>query len=355
MQAEAVEIDPLKTDPRRLRYRALIGTGGIGSGAFFALSGNHTLGREESRGGRFLDRRDYCKLHITTHYLQALLGDSFRTIPIGRVGEDEVGRRLLAEMSEAGLDVSHVARAAGETTLYSFCFLYPDGTGGNLTTDDSASAHVDGALVREAEEEFARYRGEGIALAVPEVPLEARAALLELGGKYDCFRAASFTTEELAGPTARAMLGEIDLLAVNLEEAAAGAGLSEPEGMEPRATAEAAVAALSRSHPGMLISVTAGSRGSWSWDGSSLLHCPSCRAEVQSTAGAGDAHLAGIVVGLAAGLSLAEAQQLATLVAGLSVTSPHTINREIGRESLRAFAARCGLPLAPDVSALLES
>ena len=59
---------------RQLRYRALIGVGGIGSGTFFALQGNETLGREESRLGRFLDRRDYCKLHIIAHYV----GDSAR-------------------------------------------------------------------------------------------------------------------------------------------------------------------------------------------------------------------------------------------------------------------------------------
>ena len=28
------------------RYQALIGVGGIGSGVFFALDGDHTLGRE---------------------------------------------------------------------------------------------------------------------------------------------------------------------------------------------------------------------------------------------------------------------------------------------------------------------
>ena len=59
------------------RYRALIGTGGIGSGMFFALDGNHTLGREESRSGHFLDRRDYCKLHIVSHYVCRLLGPGF--------------------------------------------------------------------------------------------------------------------------------------------------------------------------------------------------------------------------------------------------------------------------------------
>ena len=30
-------------------YKAMIGTGGIGAGSLFLLSGNHTLGREESR------------------------------------------------------------------------------------------------------------------------------------------------------------------------------------------------------------------------------------------------------------------------------------------------------------------
>jgi len=344
-------MDSLTVDPRRLRRRALIGTGGIGSGSFFALSGNHTLGREESRGGRFLDQRDYCKLHIVAHYVQTLLGDPFRTVPIGRVGDDEVGSRLLAEMSEAGLCLSHVARGTGEQTLYSFCFLYPDGTGGNLTTDDSASAHLDRALIHGAEEEFAACRGAGIALAMPEVPLQARAALLDLGGKYDCFRAASFTREELAEQTARDLLQQVDLLAANLEEAAAGAGLSDHEAED----AEAVVSALSRACPHMLISVTAGRRGSWSWDGSSLSHCPSCRAEVRSTAGAGDAHLAGILVGLAVGLPLPEAQQLGTLVAGLSVTSPHTIHKQIGRESLRAFAAHCGLSFSPAVLSLLEA
>ncbi len=66
------------------RYRALIGTGGIGAGAFFALDGNHTLGREESRSGRYLDRRDYCKLHIIAHYVQVLLGEDFGVVSCRR-------------------------------------------------------------------------------------------------------------------------------------------------------------------------------------------------------------------------------------------------------------------------------
>ena len=89
---------PLRIAPDRGRFRAMVGVGGIGSGSFFLLNGNHTLGREESRGGRFQDRRDYCKLHIISHYVKALLGPGFPVIPVGKVGDDDVGRRLLAEM-----------------------------------------------------------------------------------------------------------------------------------------------------------------------------------------------------------------------------------------------------------------
>ena len=56
--------------------------------------------------------------------------------------------------------------------------------------------------------------------------------------------------------------------------------------------------------------------------------------EATSTAGAGDAHLAGILAGLAAGLSLAAAQALGTLVAAAAVTSPHTIHDALSREEL---------------------
>lgn len=84
-------------------YDAMIGVGGIGSGSFFLLNGDHTLGREESRSGHFLDKDDYCKLHIISHYVKALLGVDFTVIPIGKVGNDEVGKKLRNEMEEAGL------------------------------------------------------------------------------------------------------------------------------------------------------------------------------------------------------------------------------------------------------------
>ena len=335
------------------RYQAMIGVGGIGSGVFFALNGDHTLGREESRSGRFLDRRDYCKLHIMAHYVKTLLGPEFVTISVGKVGDDDIGHRLFDEMKDAGLDMRYVKLCPGEQTLTAICLIYPDGSGGNLTVDDSACNQVGAASVAEAEPEFARFAGRGVALAAPEAPLAAREKLLQLGTAYHFLRVAAFVSAEMGAAIATGMLGTTDLLGINLDEAAAAAGVSV-EDRPPLAVVEAAVKKLRAINPAMLVSITAGKNGSWSWDGESLVHVPAFPATVVSTAGAGDAHLSGIIAGLAAGLTMAQAQELGTLVAALSVTSPHTIAPEIERRSLQAFAARVHAPLSDAVRNLLE-
>lgn len=347
----------MRVDISRCQYQAMIGTGGIGSGMFFALTGNHTLGREESRGGHFLDRRDYCKLHIISHYVKALLGPDFSTILLGQVGDDDAGHKLLDEMQEAGLDMRYVKCSPRDQTLFSFCFIYPDGSGGNLTTDDSASARVDATFVAQAQPEFIRFAGRGVALAAPEVPLAARDKLLQLGTQYHFLRVASFVAQEMSAAVEMGMLVHTDLLAANISEAVAAAGLSSELDLSSTPlveVVEAAVARLRRHNPAMLISITAGRNGSWSWNGETLVHVPAFQTEVVSTAGAGDAHLAGIIAGLVAGLTLAQAQELGTLTAALSVTSPHTINKEIDRRSLRTFAMHHQAPISDAVRDLLK-
>lgn len=344
-------MEPLHIDPSRRRYHTLIGTGGIGSGVFFALSGNHTLGREESRSGRFLDRKDYCKLHIVTHYVQTLMGPDFATTPIGMVGSDDLGQSLLNEMAEAGINTRYVHAIPGKPTLYCICFVYPDGSGGNLTVDDSACSHVDPVLIREAEPDFAAYSNAGIALAVPEVPLAARSEVLELGIKYGFLRAASFTSQEIGTARDSGMLANVDLLAINIDEAAALAAI--PAERPAAAVVEAVIKLLRQISSSIQVSITAGLHGSWVWDGERLTHAPAYEIEAISTAGAGDAHFAGILTGLAAGLPLAEAHELGILAAALSVTSPHTINKDVDRSSLRTLADATRAPLCKRVRELL--
>ena len=344
-------MQPLCITLSHCRFHTLIGAGGIGSGVFFALNGSHTLGREESRSGRFLDRRDYCKLHIVAHYVQTLMGSEFTALPLGMVGDDDQGRKLLDEMNQAGLDTRHVRTTPEKPTLHCICLLYPDGSGGNLTVDDSACSQVTPEFIQDAEPDIAAASRAGMALALPEVPLAAREKLLELATRHGCLRAASFTSEEI--PTARdtGILSMVDLLAVNTDEAAA---LTDaPSDRPPVKVAEAAVAYLQRAHPALKLSVTAGIHGSWIWDGATLSHAPAHKVKIAGTAGAGDAHLAGILAGLAAGLPLVEAQPLGTLTAALSVTSPHTIHKEIDRESLKTLVDRLHLSLPNGIRLLL--
>ena len=108
----------LKTDTKNWQYHALIGIGGIGYGVFFSMNQDHTLGREESRSGHFLDQEDYCKLHIVAHYVKVLLGEKFHVLPIGKVGDDDVGKQLIKKMKKIGLDTRFVKKCKQSQTLY---------------------------------------------------------------------------------------------------------------------------------------------------------------------------------------------------------------------------------------------
>ena len=64
-------------------------------------------------------------------------------------------------MGEAGLDMRYVRLCPGEQTLFSFCFIYPDGSGGNLTTDNSACDQLKPENVTRAEVDFSRFQARG--------------------------------------------------------------------------------------------------------------------------------------------------------------------------------------------------
>jgi sugar/nucleoside kinase (ribokinase family) len=115
-----------------------------------------------------------------------------------------------------------------------------------------------------------------------------------------------------------------------------------------------AVQTLISQNKNIKISVTAGKDGSWCWDGSGLNWFPAVKADAVSTAGAGDAFFSGMISGLALGLPLFEAQQLASLVAGLSVCSPNTINKGIERESLNQFLMGSGFNFSESILKLME-
>ena len=343
----------LNYDPGTLLYSGIIGTGGIGSGKLFALNGNETLGREESRSGHFLDVKDYCKQHIILHYIKVLLGYDFLVLPVGKIGDDEIGHTLFREMSETGFVMDRVEIVKKLSTLFSFCFYYPDGSGGNLTTDNSACLQVDKNYIEKAEPDIQKLGKTGIVMAAPEVPLEAREKLLELGKKHGLFCTASFTTEEISYALDIGTINNTDLLAINIDEANAVAG-SVINKTDATSIVQTAVQKLHSCNKNIFISVTNGKDGSWCWDGHKLKSFPAVKTEAVSTAGAGDAFFSGIICGLSIGLHLFDAQQLASLLAGLSVTSCDTIHKGADRQLLQKFMRKSDLKFSDTIIKLLE-
>ncbi|HEY6555567.1 MAG TPA: PfkB family carbohydrate kinase [Vicinamibacteria bacterium] len=349
-------------------YRRLVGVGGIGTGTFFALDGDHDLGRNESRPARLLDVRDYCKLHIIAHYPAVLLGaqaggEPFHVLPIGKVGRDDPGRGLRATMEAAGMDLRFVGEVAGRPTLQSVCFQYPDGSGGNITTRDSAAATLTTADVVAGAE---LLDGRAIALAAPEAPLEARHDFLRLAGARGALRVAGLASAEMPEAHRMGLFAHVDLLALNQDEAEALAQAPFDLG-SPEAFLVLCADRLTAAQPAVRIAVTAGRNGAFGFERGRWVHVPALDVPVASTAGAGDALLGGVLTALALGVPftapdsrgrslpdgpITSALEFGVLLSAFKVTSPHTIHPDADLTHLLAFAREHGVSLGNGFGAM---
>jgi sugar/nucleoside kinase (ribokinase family) len=360
----------LKVDPSS-PYQRLIGVGGVGTGVFFKLAGDHTLGRNESRSGELLDVRDYCKLHIIIHYVARLLGagkneSGFEILPVAKVGDDAPGHSVLREMQDVGIDLSFVEILRQRPTLFSVCFQYPDGAGGNITTNNSAAADLSNADIDRIREQFAIDPTRTIALAAPEVSLSVRKYFLAAASQTGAFRAASFVSGEIAAARESEIFRLLDLVALNEAETAEllGCHFSESQ-FEP--FVETCLAFVKHSFPTIRLVVSLGAHGVLGFAGEHWDFCPAPSVRVASTAGAGDALLAGVIAALAAGMPflrsgrsekradgepLRSALQFGTMLASYSVTSPHTIHPSASLDTLVEFMRTSGVQIGTEVEQL---
>ena len=377
------------------KYNHLIGIGGIGSGIFFKLFGNHTIGRNESREGELLPNKDYCKLHIITHYLASLLGtieNKFRIYPIGGIGNDPIGEYLFEEMKMLGMNMKSVKRFLDSSTLFSVCFQYPDFTGGNITSSNSASSKLNQIDITSFFNGFEEDKEKEIILSVPEVPIEPRLKILEIGRSRGSFNACSVSSFEIKEFNKKNSFINIDLLAINIDEAKTIASLHKMEkyrylkksyseikiSKTVRNDSEtirnvdtlnnicknnsasvanilnSCITFLVKRNPNMMIAITDGPNGSYGYYNNSLEFTPAIDVDVKATGGAGDAFMAGILAGLCCGLPFLKgknedvfyeiplrcALELGSLLASLSVTSVDSINHEINAVFIKEFVKK---------------
>jgi len=353
-------------------YRQLVGVGGLGTGIFFAVEGNQTIGRNESRAARLLNVKDYCKLHIVIHYVAKLLrarpsGHPFRVVPFGCVGSDPSGNHVVDQMASVGIDTKHIRTSPNDPTLFSVCFQYPDGTGGNITTNNSAAATLDSSDIQGIAELMAGNWGRTIALAVPEVPLDTRSKFLEMASRERAFCAASFVAGEIGAARQLNMFEQLNFVAFNQSEAEEFVD-SQLLTDAPDSFIGKCQALLRTAYPGLNVVVSAGKTGAYAITTVGTDFCPAMPVEVASTAGAGDSLLGGILAGMAAGLPLLRnhereqsisnnvvesALQLGVCLASYKCQSPHTIAPNAALDTLIEFVQRRGFSLSSAIEKLL--
>ena len=350
-------------EPRRLEAqlrgcRRVIGVGGIGTGICFELPDNHNLGRNESRTARLTNARDYCKLHIVMHYLATLLNSDVlepkvHLVPTGKVGNDAAVMQLLAEMDAYGLDVAHVQNVDDAPTLFSVCYQYPDRSGGNITASNSAASQLTNDDVDRTRKLFEDGTGHTIALAVPEVPLDVRQYLIRLATDYGAFRVGSFTASEVQDVQNSDWFSLLDLIALNEEEASKLVG-HEFNPSAPDPFLECCSSTLTSTQKQICIVVTAGKHGAFGFDGNEWIHSPAVPTDVVSTAGAGDALLAGTLAALIMGCPFTSEERLkvinsaldfGVLFASYSATSQHSIHPRARLDDVHTFAQASGVRL----------
>lgn len=306
-----------------MKYNHVIGVGGIGTGLLFKLDGDQTLGRDESRSGYLSDARDFCKGHITMHYLSKLSG--CRCTLLGMVGDDMPGKDLVEDMTSSGIDTRFIKSTRDAPTMMSICFEYPDHSGGNITTSNSASNLVDDRYIYSCLKDEA-LNEKTIILAVPEVPLIARIALLSHGKMFNAMTASSFSSAEIGGMIDLNVFKYVDLLAVNRDEANMISGMENHTNYD---LAKSCYKIIKKINPDMKLIVTMGSEGAYLFDRFEVLHVPPLDVPVSSTAGAGDAFLSGLLSGMSRGLSFFQSSILGNIVAGFAVMSQDTIARDV--------------------------
>ncbi len=218
---------------------------------------------------------------------------------VGRVGRDEIGKRLRAELEREGVDVTHLRTdrdalsgtaliavdAAGENTI-----VVSPGANGRVGADDVAAADD---VLRDAR----------VTLLGHEVPEQAVAAAASVATGTVVLNPAP------ARPVAPDVMARVDVLVPNRGELATLTG---------RDGDPAELAALI----GRPVVVTLGADGALVVLDRRADHIPAPSVDVVDTTGAGDTFCGALAAALVGGAELVDAARAAVAAAALSVTRP---------------------------------
>jgi sugar/nucleoside kinase (ribokinase family) len=236
----------------------------------------------------------------TATAMAACVRFGLRALYVGALGDDENGRRILAELPGYGLDVSALVSRAGRNQ--SAVILIDEQTGERAVLWD---------------------RDESVSLRASDVPLDA-VAMSRLLHVDDVDQEAAIAAARYARSLGIPVTSDLDRMTDRTEELVLAVSCAIfadglPEQLTGERDHERALRRLRRRHEGPLV-VTLGRDGAVALDGDRFLESPGFTVEAADTTGSGDVFRAGFIYGLLDGWPLERTLRLANAAAALSCT-----------------------------------
>lgn len=252
---------------------------------------------------------------------------------IGRVGDDDFGRRLLSHLRDAGVDASHVRTDPGAGSGMSVAIIDAEG--------DYGAVIVSGVNLRLGEDDLRGaedvIQNARVLVLQNEIPGATNVAAAELAKRH---QVCVILNAAPARPLEPALAANVDLLVVNAVEAEMICGVAVTSLRE----AIEAAALLSKQVANVV--VTAGGLGLAVAERGDTPHAEGAHpVRLVDTHGAGDAFIGALAARWAGGVPVAEAVCFANAAAALFVSSPADQKKLVTSDRVTEFLSERRQPI----------
>jgi ribokinase len=241
-------------------------------------------------------------------YAAAKLGG--RVSMVGRVGSDDFGRRMRANLEQAACDVGAVLALQDCSSGIALIFVADDGHN-SIMVLPGANGRLTAADIERSGQQF---EGAAYVLLQLESPLPTVTAAAHAAHRAG---AQVILDPAPAQPLPDELFSLVDVLTPNETEAAILAGLP-PRRLDPLQAAE--IARQLRRRGVRIVVVKLGDQGCVLVTEGEPRHIPAPKVQAVDTTAAGDVFNAGLAVGLSEGMDFSAACQFANRAAAVSVT-----------------------------------
>jgi ribokinase len=253
---------------------------------------------------------------------------------VGRVGNDDFGKRLLSHLRDAGVDAEHVYTDPEAGSGMSVAIIDAEG--------DYGAVIVSGANLRlsnkDLEEAREVIRSAQVLVLQNEVLEATNVAAAQLAKDY---RVRVILNAAPARPLGPDLSANVDLLVVNAVEAEMICGVAVTS--LPAATEAAAL--LSKQVANVI--VTAGGLGLAVAERGNTPYAEAAHpVKLVDTHGAGDAFIGALAARWASGVPVAEAVRFANAAAALFVSTPADQKKGVTADQVIRFLSECRQPIS---------